>query len=77
MLGSTWDDVGLLFVYKKDSSMSPIYEQIVDQIKAYIRQGRLQQEQSLPSIRGLAKDLRISALTVKRPMIRWRWRALS
>lgn len=49
-----------------NSSMCPIYEQIVDQIKADILQGRLQQEQSLPSVRGLAKDLRISALTVKK-----------
>lgn len=49
-----------------NSSMQPIYEQIVEQIKAAILQGALQQEQSLPSVRGLAKELRISALTVKK-----------
>lgn len=49
-----------------NSSMQPIYEQIVEQIKADILQGRLKQEQSLPSVRSLAKDLHISALTVKK-----------
>ncbi len=49
-----------------NSSMRPIYEQIVDQIKADILQGRLLKDQSLPSVRSLAKDLRISALTVKK-----------
>jgi len=49
-----------------NSSMLPIYEQIVEQIKASILQGHLKSEQSLPSVRGLAKDLHISALTVKK-----------
>ena len=46
--------------------MQPIYEQIVNQIKASIMQGKLKEEDMLPSVRGLAKDLRISALTVKK-----------
>lgn len=46
--------------------MQPIYEQIVGQIKAAIMQGKLKEEDMLPSVRGLAKDLRISALTVKK-----------
>lgn len=49
-----------------NSSMQPIYEQIVEQIKADILHGLLKQEQSLPSVRSLAKDLHISALTVKK-----------
>lgn len=49
-----------------NSSMQPIYEQIVDQIKAEILQGRLKQDTALPSVRTFAKDLRISALTVKK-----------
>ena len=49
-----------------NSSMQPIYEQIVEQIKTSILQGYLKPEQSLPSVRGLAKDLHISALTVKK-----------
>ncbi len=49
-----------------NSSMQPIYEQIVEQIKADILNGKLKQEAALPSVRGLAKDLRISALTVKK-----------
>ena len=46
--------------------MQPIYEQIVNQIKAAIIQGNIKEEQMLPSVRSLAKDLRISALTVKK-----------
>lgn len=49
-----------------NSSMQPIYEQIVNQIKASIMKGTLKEEQMLPSVRLLAKELRISALTVKK-----------
>ena len=48
------------------SSMVPIYEQIVDQIKAQIVSGDLKENDILPSVRGLAKDLKISALTVRK-----------
>ena len=44
----------------------PIYDQIYTQIKGHIISGELQQEQPLPSIRALAKDLRISVITTKR-----------
>ena len=44
----------------------PIYEQICHQIKGHIFSGELQQGQLLPSIRALAKDLRISVITTKR-----------
>ena len=44
----------------------PIYDQIYSQIKNQIIVGTLQQDQALPSIRNLAKDLRISVITTKR-----------
>lgn len=48
------------------SSMVPIYEQIVDQIKTLIRNKELKENDILPSVRSLAKELKISALTVKK-----------
>ena len=48
------------------SSMVPIYEQIMDQIKAQITAGGLKENDVLPSVRTLAKELKISALTVKK-----------
>lgn len=48
------------------SSMVPIYEQIIDQIKTLIRRGELKENDSLPSVRTLSKELKISALTVKK-----------
>lgn len=44
----------------------PIYEQIYVQIKNQIISGDLQADEALPSIRNLAKDLRISVITTKR-----------
>lgn len=48
------------------SLMVPIYEQIVEQIKKLICQGELQENDNLPSVRSLSKELKISALTVKK-----------
>ena len=48
------------------SLMVPIYEQIVDQIKTLIREGQLKENDNLPSVRALSKELKISALTVKK-----------
>ena len=48
------------------SLMVPIYEQIVDQIKMLIRNGELKENDNLPSVRTLSKELKISALTVKK-----------
>lgn len=45
---------------------TPIYEQIYTQIREQILSGALQEDELLPSIRGLAKDLRISFITTKR-----------
>ena len=44
----------------------PIYEQICRQIKGAIASGRLKPGEPLPSIRALARDLRISVITTKR-----------
>lgn len=48
------------------SSMMPIYEQLMDQIKSEIVQSVLKEGEALPSVRTLAGELRISALTVKK-----------
>lgn len=48
------------------SSMIPIYEQIVEQVKTLICNGKLKENDNLPSVRSLAKELKISALTAKK-----------
>ena len=48
------------------SSMVPIYEQLMEQIKSDIIQSELKEGEALPSVRTLAWELRISALTVKK-----------
>ena len=48
------------------SSMVPIYEPIGDQIKEKIMHGILKADTPLPSVRTLAKELKVSALTVKK-----------
>lgn len=49
-----------------NASGLPIYEQIVEQVKQKIMSGVLREGDMLPSIRALAKDLRISVITTKR-----------
>ena len=49
-----------------NSSSKPIYEQIVSQIKQLILTGALAEGEPLPSMRHLAKELRISVITTKR-----------
>ena len=49
-----------------NKSAAPIYDQIYTQIKNQIISGALQENEMLPSIRALAKDLRISFITTKR-----------
>ena len=53
-------------IYIDNKSGAPIYDQIYTQIKNQILSGALQEDQALPSIRNLAKDLRISVITTKR-----------
>lgn len=49
-----------------NSAGRPIYEQICSQIKGAIAAGKLSPGEALPSIRNLARDLRISVITTKR-----------
>ncbi len=49
-----------------NKSGAPIYDQIYSQIKSQIISGELRENETLPSIRGLARDLRISFVTTKR-----------
>lgn len=55
-----------MHIIVNNASMIPIYEQIMDQIKAAIINGELTEDTMLPSVRGLSKELKISALTVKK-----------
>ena len=59
-------EVNSMTIIINNTSMQPIYEQIVSQMKAAIMQGKLKEEAALPSVRSLAKDLHVSALTVKK-----------
>ncbi len=49
-----------------NSSSLPIYEQIKEQVKAQILSGGLKEDELLPSLRQLARDLKISVLTTTR-----------
>ncbi|MBO4399216.1 MAG: GntR family transcriptional regulator [Lachnospiraceae bacterium] len=49
-----------------NSSGQPLYEQIEEQIKSQILSGELSEGDALPSMRVLAKDLKISIITTKR-----------
>ena len=49
-----------------NSSMIPIYIQIVEQVKSQIAAGKLNENDPLPSVRTLSSELKISALTVKK-----------
>lgn len=50
----------------KNKSDMPIYEQIEEQIKAQILEGKAAEDEQLPSIRQLARDLKISVITTTR-----------
>lgn len=53
-------------IFIDNKSGKPIYEQIYTQLKNQIISGALAEDEPLPSIRNLAKDLRISVVTTKR-----------
>lgn len=53
-------------IFIDNRSGTPIYDQIYQQIKSLIISGELNEDDPLPSIRSLAKDLRISVITTKR-----------
>ncbi|WP_028520521.1 GntR family transcriptional regulator [Ruminococcus flavefaciens] len=53
-------------IFIDNRSGAPIYDQIYNQIKDLIISGELRGNDPLPSIRSLAKDMRISVVTTKR-----------
>lgn len=53
-------------IYIIPDSALPLYEQITNQIKEQVLQGKLEQGSLLPSIRMMAKELKVSIITVKR-----------
>lgn len=53
-------------LYISNTGQEPIYAQITRQIKQQILSGQLHEGDALPSIRLLAKELRISVITTKR-----------
>lgn len=55
-----------MHIILNNSSMVPIYEQLMDQVKRAILSGELGENEALPSVRALSGKLRISALTVKK-----------
>lgn len=55
-----------MHLYIDNRSGAPIYDQIYTQIKNHIISGALSADDPLPSIRNLAKELRISVITTKR-----------
>ncbi len=55
-----------MHIFIDNKSGTPIYDQIYTQIKNHIISGTLKEDDALPSIRNLAKDLRISVITTKR-----------
>ncbi len=53
-------------IYIKNKSDVPIYEQIEEQIRTQILEGETEENEQLPSIRQLARDLKISVITTTR-----------
>ncbi len=75
MPNCTYTDIYTYIQYKqerfmkiiiKNSSTLPIYEQIEEQIKSQILAGKVTEDEQLPSIRQLARDLKISVITTTR-----------
>jgi len=50
----------------RNTSQTPIYQQLYDQISHQIIQGDIKPDESLPSIRTIAKELRVSIITIKK-----------
>lgn len=53
-------------LFINNHASKPIYEQIADQLKAFMISGQLQAGEAIPSIRSMAKSLHISVLTVQK-----------
>ncbi len=60
------DDLAFMNILISNSSQEPIYDQIATQIKNMVMRGELQENDGLPSIRSLARELQISVITTKR-----------
>ncbi|MFV0439770.1 MAG: GntR family transcriptional regulator [Lachnospirales bacterium] len=56
----------MLQIIIQSNSSIPVYEQIINQVKSDIFDGTLKTNEQMPSVRSLAKDIRVSALTVKK-----------
>ena len=56
----------MVFIVISPLNPDPLYKQITDQIKDAIASGTIEAESRLPSIREMAKELKISAITIKR-----------
>ena len=63
---SKTDEVYQMEIIISNAGDAPIYEQITRQVKGLILQGKLREGEALPSMRLLAKELRISVITTKR-----------
>ena len=59
-------EVSVIFIFIDNKNGEAIYSQIYSQIKENIISGKLKENEPLPSIRSLAKDLQISVITTKR-----------
>ena len=66
LLYTVYDRRKTMKIIINNSSMVPIYEQLMEQIKTMILNEELKENEILPSVRSLAKELKISALTVKK-----------
>ena len=55
-----------MFIVVSPLNPEPMYKQVADQIKDAIADGTLKQEDKLPSIREMSKELKISIITIKR-----------
>lgn len=66
LLYTVYNRRGNMVIIINNSSMQPIYDQIVEQIKTVILEEKMLEGEMLPSVRALSKDLKISALTVKK-----------
>lgn len=58
--------MSVIFIFIDNKSGEAIYSQIYNQVKENILSGKLRENEPLPSIRSLAKDLQISVITTKR-----------
>lgn len=56
----------MMNIHVRTTSQTPIYKQLYDQISSFIISGDLTPNEALPSIRGFAKEIRVSIITIKK-----------